>query len=144
MPRSRSTAVIIAPRGPYCSANGRSRGAWPRPHSQTFVAGRLPAFCRADVHRMVAKHADASSHQLAQHVAARAARIVFEHRLIGDVVRRPGSRVVRERRRQLRPAPEQQIAITHARHELDRTAILRIARDLLLRRRQQLGRLPRC
>ena len=46
-PRSRSTAVIIAPCLPYRLAKGASRGATPNPQSQMLVAGGLPFRRRA-------------------------------------------------------------------------------------------------
>ena len=61
------------------------------------VRGRpLACLLSGRVHWMVAKHVGRRGHQFAEDVAARAARIILEHRLVGDVVRSAGARVGRE------------------------------------------------
>ena len=63
---------------------------------------------------MIGKNAAALFHQPSQQIAARAARIIVQHRFIGQIVRRRGAGVVRKRRRLFRPAIHQQIAIADA------------------------------
>ena len=96
-PRSRSTAVIIAPRLPYSSANGSAAACGPGPTARR----SWPAACllrggrRSPDGRQTAP--TLSLIKSVQQIAARPARIVVEHRLVGEVVRRRGPRVVRER-----------------------------------------------
>src|SRR4051812_13594941 len=88
---------------------------------------------------MALKYADASIHEVTEDIATWAAWIVLQHTLVGDVVGCACSRLVREWTRELRSAPQQQVAITNASDEFQGPAILGIARDSLLRTCQKLG-----
>ena len=96
--RNRSTAVIMTPRTPNrCSNDGRF-GALPSPHSQTLVAGRLPAATRAWLTGCEANKLRRLIHQSHQHVAAGTPREVVGYRQVGQVMRRARPSLAREGR----------------------------------------------
>ena len=84
---------------------------------------------------MIGEQVDGGRHQLVEHVAARSAWEVVEHRLVGQVVRWGGPHIHRERGRPLGSSPDQQVAIAHAGDEFEA-----VAAEFRLRGREQLGR----
>jgi hypothetical protein len=75
---------------------------------QPDVGGRqMPLFHAGGIDRMVGEQAHAVAHQLIQQIAPRAARIIVQHALIGQVVRRRSAGIAAERGRLTRSAVDQ-------------------------------------